>query len=1754
MKNLQKKLNTFNDKTKPSLKRLKAILDFLTNTNLEEKSEVWENSLNEIFPLINESFHGRITSVRKNKIKLPSNSEYNTLFQLTEQLILNARVIVHSRWEYETFFELFQFICSTENKGSTRIKGFRLLLLYIDTLQENVDEQTLMLLKQIINLDPFTEDYGINSIRLTIPKLTTPIIGVNQKEKTKDTKEEKIQLFEILFDFISTQTNEKEFWIGIFLKCFFSTLYPNIAKKIGLLQQDIETGFKLHCPYEIQSLLVEHVLQWINIMDLQQYLFENEQNNQIILEILRQSFLLPTKHEAIVTKVLVQYQQWINNKKTRFQYLNSNYENYLNTFITHICEGLLINFQLSEVNYMVKRFQSYLNLLVKLSKQKYGYLTQKNNFHLLDLLMKMIDTLHSRQFSESVKEINKQISGFLFGSFLKIILNLKITSRYYWKKIESIFTKYRENYQVVVQWKRLLLLLTSTFHDAIFKSNQKIIDSGLEKKLAIRDGERIDFFANSIKRNKFSTDLREDLQLIPDITEKEKQTPAIFQYEVIKKIKYSNDVKLFYWMKMFNLLGNVNDIKNEEVHTLSIATYLETYNIMMLIILEFEKKQSNNINITNNSSNESKNTIEKTTIEKNEQLAQMNYPPILELFSNIFFQACLKKGEKIPGSRLAFGAICTFFCQPIKKPIPEKYLINFYYVLTHGLNSKKHEILISIIRYSSHIFGYCLPGSNGLINCYLKMLSYFLSPSYEYQIPNYIYLHCIILVSSIISIDHHFDGTDIYDYQKLLVLNSENIENFFQLQDLIKNEIDIQEQCAFQIVEKKNKFLEQKGEFETPKERTNLLSEFHKKEKIRKRLQEKELEKNGTLKKLNYYFISKDKIRETIVIIISRLIINKLQISMVVKTNIIWLLTSIVMIELKIQKNPNLIIINKTFETFQKLTCDESDQISEMVNLGLSVIAPFYKKIEQIQKKLINTFFKTQCEIIISKLTEFENIIKVKKFQKAIAEENKILQQFVNKKPKYIEKKIDIKNQTDIEKGNNKNNNRNKNKNKNNNNSKKNKNKNKNIISFKSKNKNKNKNKNNENEKEVEKEKKITKSKKILKMPNYLIYILQCIGEWVINDNKILENLELRNLFFKTISYSLGIKENWNIVQKELKKLQTKYGDKINFTNFNKENSGFDLDAFNKKQIEKIISNLIFNTKMKGSLLEKRKTFNTILENNQIGFFHSSPKLMIAAEIILLKLLMSWNNFPICSKPEQNHSLFSNDLISLPVKLISGNNHDNNNHSNNNSSNGNTNTEQNVDENINNDQVSENVDDYFKYFVYKNNTIISLYELQSNNKIMNKSIRLIIRDITGKYVWDLERLNLYSTIMDYNNDNNDDDELEKPTNMDININTDIISNDNDNLAINVKKKGFGKVSRNKQETPKFTLETNSNNVDMFSEMNNYINCNFNNHFDEPSFDVNKNNDNSTLLKINELYTKQQNKLSSYLQKKISNNKTKPISEQDLKIPENNWHLCRLFLSQIGYLSHDTVNDFVPLKSSDRLNRSLKELDKRPSKECQKIGVIYIGPGQTNQDEILSNESGSPLFNEFVNGLGWEVDLKNHLGYGGGLDTYNGTDGTTAPYYADHQTEVIFHVVTRMPNSPNNSQQINKKRHVGNDIVHIVWSENDQQDYDPLTITSQFNFGHIVIYPLPNGLFRIQIFMKQNVKFFGPLLNGMVIDKQSLPYLVRTTAMNANKLVRYNQRGYKHPFPTRWDMLIETISRYKENSNFQDYFSKIISKN
>uniref|UniRef100_A0A8C1IXK3 GTPase-activating Rap/Ran-GAP domain-like protein 3 n=1 Tax=Cyprinus carpio TaxID=7962 RepID=A0A8C1IXK3_CYPCA len=156
----------------------------------------------------------------------------------------------------------------------------------------------------------------------------------------------------------------------------------------------------------------------------------------------------------------------------------------------------------------------------------------------------------------------------------------------------------------------------------------------------------------------------------------------------------------------------------------------------------------------------------------------------------------------------------------------------------------------------------------------------------------------------------------------------------------------------------------------------------------------------------------------------------------------------------------------------------------------------------------------------------------------------------------------------------------------------------------------------------------------------------------------------------------------------------------------------------------------------------------------------------------------------------------------------------------------------------------------------------------------------------------------------------------------------------------------------------------------------------------------------------------------------------------------------------------------------------------------KFGVLYAKDGQLTDDEMFSNESGSENLDKFLNLLGDTICLQGWAGYRGGLDTKNDTTGINSIYTVYQGHELMFHVSTMLPYSKENKQQVERKRHIGNDIVTIVFQEGDDTSpsFKPSMIRSHFtHIFALVRYNSQNDSYRLKIFSEESVPLFGPPL-------------------------------------------------------------------
>ncbi|KAJ7416815.1 Tuberin [Willisornis vidua] len=200
-----------------------------------------------------------------------------------------------------------------------------------------------------------------------------------------------------------------------------------------------------------------------------------------------------------------------------------------------------------------------------------------------------------------------------------------------------------------------------------------------------------------------------------------------------------------------------------------------------------------------------------------------------------------------------------------------------------------------------------------------------------------------------------------------------------------------------------------------------------------------------------------------------------------------------------------------------------------------------------------------------------------------------------------------------------------------------------------------------------------------------------------------------------------------------------------------------------------------------------------------------------------------------------------------------------------------------------------------------------------------------------------------------------------------------------------------------------------------------------------------------------------------------------------------------------------------LLPNETFERSVQLLDQIPSYDTHKIAVLYVGEGQSNNEiAILSNEHGSYRYTEFLTGLGKLIELKDCQPdkiYLGGLDVC-GEDGQFTYCWHDDIMQAIFHIATLMPTKDLDKYRCDKKRHLGNDFVSIVYNDSGE-DFKLGTIKGQFNFVHVIITPLDYDCNLVTLQCRKDMEGLVDTSVAKIISDKNLPFVARQMALHAN---------------------------------------------
>ncbi|KAJ5545467.1 Rap/ran-GAP [Penicillium sp. DV-2018c] len=251
----------------------------------------------------------------------------------------------------------------------------------------------------------------------------------------------------------------------------------------------------------------------------------------------------------------------------------------------------------------------------------------------------------------------------------------------------------------------------------------------------------------------------------------------------------------------------------------------------------------------------------------------------------------------------------------------------------------------------------------------------------------------------------------------------------------------------------------------------------------------------------------------------------------------------------------------------------------------------------------------------------------------------------------------------------------------------------------------------------------------------------------------------------------------------------------------------------------------------------------------------------------------------------------------------------------------------------------------------------------------------------------------------------------------------------------------------------------------------------------------------------------------------------------------------------------TVMQPISVPEDDITRRAISSFDRTDIVDGHRIGIVYVGNGQTKEADILANTGGSADYEHLLSGLGSKVSLRNPQFNPQGL--YADTDGENTYAWRDRVTEIVYHVATMMPTDLDRDPAcVNKKRNIGNNHVTIVFNRSNLP-FDFNTIPSEFNSVNIVITPSSriaydeNGdakgetnpqklYYSVQVLSKAGFPEVSPAATPKVISGKNLAAFVRILALNASVFALvWNNKGGEHT--SSWRTRLREIKKVRERA-------------
>lgn len=230
-------------------------------------------------------------------------------------------------------------------------------------------------------------------------------------------------------------------------------------------------------------------------------------------------------------------------------------------------------------------------------------------------------------------------------------------------------------------------------------------------------------------------------------------------------------------------------------------------------------------------------------------------------------------------------------------------------------------------------------------------------------------------------------------------------------------------------------------------------------------------------------------------------------------------------------------------------------------------------------------------------------------------------------------------------------------------------------------------------------------------------------------------------------------------------------------------------------------------------------------------------------------------------------------------------------------------------------------------------------------------------------------------------------------------------------------------------------------------------------------------------------------------------------------------------------------------NTPQCEQQLLKLDEQGLTNKYKVGILYCRAGQHTEEDMYNNEEAGPAFTEFLQTIGKTVCLKGFDHYKAGLDNKTDSTGTHSLYATYQDCEIMFHVSTMLPFTLNNRQQLLRKRHIGNDIVTIVFQEPGSLPFTPKNIRSQFQHVFVVVRAInpctDHTQYKVSVSRSKEVPVFGPPIRGNGVYSKGKTFMdfLLAKIINAENAAHRSEKFATMATRTRQEYLKDLATNY-----------------